>query len=590
MKGFDSKFIDELKRKSDIVEVARKYLDLKQNGTNYWARCPFHHEKTASFCISSIKQLYHCFGCHKSGDVISLVMELDSVDFADAVKILAEKAHLKLPEIKIDDEKIKKEKKERERILSLLLDTAKFYVKNLRSDNGYKHVEYIFKRKFTSKTVAKFGMGASLNFNDLPKYLESLGYTRQEMVLSGAVGEKNGRVYDFLGGRLIIPVIDHLNNIIAFDGRRIDGVKEQKYINTKETIVFNKSKTLFNLNNVKKAKNEKGIDGIIVVEGHLDVVSLVQAGFENVVASMGTALTKDHARIIKRYTNRVYVCFDGDFAGQKATLKSLDILAGEGLEVKVVRLIDGLDPDEVITKYGAEKYKELLINSLPLIDYKLLVLKNTYDIKTIEGRRKYLSSALKVIKESASAVEQEDLLKTLRDETGITIDSLKRELYSIEDKQTEHVIQVKRINGETDEKTVVAERYVLYAYLNNKPFALETDIEGIEFSTIPHNEIKKYIMQKIELKEQMRFNDIYEITDDETEIEKMLDFDKYEEKENGFDKAKYFADCIKTIKLKALDSEINRLSEMFSKETDVEKRRLIAIEMGDFIAKKNKLH
>ena len=255
MKGFDSKFIDELKRKSDIVEVARKYLDLKQNGTNYWARCPFHHEKTASFCVSSIKQLYHCFGCHKSGDVISLVMELDSVDFADAVKILAERAHLKLPEIKIDDEKIKKEKKEKERLLSLMKDCALFYVANLRSDKGYQHVDYVLKRKFSSLTVAKFGMGASLNFNDLPKYLEEKGYTKEEMVLSGAVGEKNGRLYDFLGGRLIIPVIDQFNNVIAFDGRRIDNVKEQKYVNTKETPIFNKSKTLFNLNNVKKAKN-----------------------------------------------------------------------------------------------------------------------------------------------------------------------------------------------------------------------------------------------------------------------------------------------------------------------------------------------
>ena len=320
-------------------------------------------------------------------------------------------------------------------------------------------------------------------------------------------------------------------------------------------------------------------------------MSLVQAGFDNVVASMGTALTKDQARIIKRYTNRVYVCFDGDSAGQKATLKSLDILAGEGLEVKVVRLTDGLDPDEMINKYGADKYRETIVDSLPLIDYKLFVLKNTYDVKNADGRRKYLSGALKVIKESASAVEQEDLLKTLRDETGITIDALKRELYSIDDKQPEREITIKRINGEVDEKITVAERYVLYAYLNNKPFALETKIDNLGFSTPLFNEIKKYIMQKIELNEQMRFNDIYEIEDgDEMEIEKMLAFDKYDEKEDGFDKAKYFSDCVKTIKQKALDDEINRLSVLFSKETDVEKRQLIAKEMGEYITKKNKLH
>ena len=587
MRGFDAKFLDELKSKNDIVDIIGRYVRLEQRGTNFWGKCPFHHEKTASFCVNSTGQFFYCFGCHESGDVITFIKNIESLDFNDAVKYLAERVNMPLPEVRYDDEKIKEQKRFKQRLLELLRDTALFYVKNLKSEKADKHVEYILKRKFTSETVAKFGMGASLDFNSLPNYLKEKGYTYEEMVASGAVGEKNGRYFDFLGGRLIIPVIDQFNNVVAFDGRRIDGVKDQKYINTKETQVFFKGKTLFSINNLKKVKNEEGIDGVIIVEGHLDVVSLYQAGFKNVVASMGTALTKDQARMLKRYSEKAYVCFDGDSAGQKATLKSLETLTEEGVEVKVMTLPDQLDPDEVIVRRGIDAFRECIITAKPVVDYKIDVLKNTFDINTVDGKRKFVSSALNVIRESSSAAEQEDLLKILRDYTGVTYESLKRELYSTPQKAQETPVINDQFNDNSGGKSVLAARFLLYAYLFNKPYALETDISELNFNITAHKDVKEFILEKQKAGEKIRFNDLYDYFPEYgEEFSKIAGLETDENKQ--FDEAVYFNDCLQTLKKDWIDQQIEVLNKKFSMLTDTEERRKTATQIAMLLAQKNK--
>ncbi|MBQ0099106.1 MAG: DNA primase, partial [Firmicutes bacterium] len=332
MKGFDTKFVDELKNKNDIVDVIGKYVHLEQKGTNFWGRCPFHHEKTASFCVNYNDQFFYCFGCHKSGDVITFIKEIESLDFADAVKFLAERAKIPMPEMKYDDEKIKEEKKKKERLYEILREAAIFYAKNLKSEKADKHIEYIIKRKITGDVVSKFGLGASLSFNDLPNYLKEKGYNYEEMMESGVVDSKDGRYYDSLGGRLIIPLINQFNQVVAFAGRLLEKADFAKYKNTRETPVFTKGQNLFNINNVKKLKNEKGLDSLIIVEGQMDAISLYTAGFTNVVSSMGTALTKNQAKMLKRYVDKVYISYDGDFAGQKASIRGLEILKEEGLD------------------------------------------------------------------------------------------------------------------------------------------------------------------------------------------------------------------------------------------------------------------
>jgi DNA primase len=517
-------------------------------------------------------------------------MGVESLDFNDAVKFLAERVKMPLPEVKYDDEKVKEQKKQKQRLLDLLRDTALFYVKNLKSEKADKHVEYILKRKFTSETVARFGMGASLDFNGLPRYLKEKGYTYEEMVQSGACGEKNGRTFDWLGGRLIIPVIDQFNNVIAFDGRRIDGGKEQKYINTKETSVFFKGKTLFGLNNLKKVKNEEGIDNVIIVEGHLDVVTLYQAGFKNVVASMGTALTKDQARILKRYSDKIIISYDGDFAGQKAAIKGLEILSEEGLDVKVVTMPEGCDPDDVVKQSGAKGYRELLMQAKPLVDFKIDVLKKTFDLNSVDGKRKFISNAIRVIRESSSPAEQEDLLKTVRDLTGTTYETLKRELYSQtpEKPEQEKASVSAEFNDNTGGKSVMAARFILYSYLFNKPYALENDVNKLIFDLPVHKEIQKYISEKLQNKQRPKFNELFDmLLEDEKELSKIAGMETEENKR--YDEAVYFNDCIRALKTANISKEIEMLNKMFSQETDSEKRREIAKKLSILVAEKNKV-
>ncbi len=585
MRGFDQKFIDELKLKNDIVDVIGKYVRLEQRGQSFWGCCPFHHEKTASFSINATNQYYYCFGCKKSGDVITFIREIESLDFNDAVKYLAERAHMSLPEVNYDDESVREQKRQKEVVLNILRDTAMFYVRNLRSEKAIKHQEYLVKRKISADTITKFGIGASLDFNSLPDFLKGKGYSYEDMLLSGAVDFKNGRYFDALGGRLIIPMIDQFNQVIAFVGRLLEKADFAKYKNTKETIVFSKGNTLFNINNLKKLKNEKGLDSIIVVEGHIDVVSLVQAGFRNVVASMGTAFTKYQARILKRYADKIYISYDGDFAGKKASIRGLEILKEEGLDVKVVAMPEGMDPDDVVKTMGAEGYNQLLLQAKPLIDFKIDILKNTYDINTVDGKRKFITGAIKVIKESSSPAEQEDLLKTLRDITGTTFEALKRELYSIEEKP-QNVQPAPTFNENLGDKTLMASRFLLSAYLFSKPYSYETDLREIEFVTPVYQNIQKYILECKQQGRRVNFTDLYELfPEEETELSYIAGM---ETDEKAFDQTTYFIDCLNILAVYIIDKRIEILKGAFREETDLEKRKQISIEMNELITKKNK--
>ena len=595
MKGFNLKFLEELKSKNDIVEVISGYVPLTRRGNSFWGRCPFHHEKTPSFCVNGTDQFFYCFGCHKSGDVITFVREIESLDFADAVKFLAERAKMPMPEFDANDTAIKEQKQKRETLYAILKDAARFYAGNLRLGKCPAHEEYIIKRKLSAETVNKFGIGASEDYDGLVKHLYDKGYSYDDMFESGVVGksERGGRVryYDALAGRLIIPVIDGFNNVVAFCGRIITDRKDVgKYVNTKETPVFTKGKTLFNLNNLKKYKNEHGLTEIIIVEGHMDVISLVQAGFNNVVASMGTALTKDQARIIKRYADKVLISYDGDFAGQKAAVRGLEIFRDEGLDVKVVALPDGLDPDDVIKTYGNEGYEKLLKEAMPLIDFKLDILKRAFDITTADGKRKFVANAVKVIKESESAAEQEDLLKAVRDYTGITLEALKRDLDSAEIKRQETAPPVARETSGAGDKTATAARYVLYSALFNKPYAEDEDIDAIEFLMPEHKRIAEYISECRKDGGQIRFNELYTLLDEDMHKELDLIAELSSDESTKYDRETYFFDCLKTLKTYSLDKKLEMLNSRFKAETDDEVRRELIKEINRVILARKELN
>lgn len=595
MKGFNLKFLEELKSKNDIVEVINGYVPLTRRGNSFWGKCPFHHEKTASFCVNGTDQFYYCFGCHKSGDVISFVREMESLDFADAVKFLAERAKMPMPELDTDDTAIKAQKQKRERLYAILKDAARFYAANLRSGRCPAHEDYIARRKLSAETVNKFGIGASLDYDGLVKHLYDKGYAYEDMFESGVVGKTerggNVRYYDALAGRLIIPVIDGFNNVVAFCGRIIDNRKNVgKYVNTKETPVFTKGKTLFNLNNLKKYKNEHGISEVIIVEGHMDVISLVQNGFNNVVASMGTALTKDQARIIKRFSDKVLISYDGDFAGQKAAVRGLEIFKDEGLDVKVVALPDGLDPDDVVKNYGREGYEKLLKEAMPLIDFKLDILKRTFDVKTADGKRKFVANALKVIKESDSAAEQEDLLKAVRDYSGITLEALKRDLDRTETEITAREPQVVADAPTTGDKTAAAARYVLYSALFNKPYAEDENLDEIEFLLPEHKRIAEYVSECKKDGLTVRFTDLYTVLDEDMHAELDAIAGLSSDESVKFDRETYFFDCLKTLKVYSLDKKLEILNSRFKVETDSETRRKLIEEINRVILARKELN
>ncbi|MDE6104709.1 MAG: DNA primase [Clostridia bacterium] len=584
-------FLITLKEKVNIVDVAGGYLTLEKRGASYWACCPFHHEKTPSFSINEADQYYHCFGCGESGDVIKFVRELENIDFMDAVKMLAERAHLTLPQTGFDNQKTVELKRKRDTLLKLMNDCAHFYLDNLNSGKAEEHVNYILKRNIPSNIVRTFGLGASLNFTDLPKFLLAKGYTKQDMIDSGAVNEVDGRLTDAQGGRLIYPVINAMDEVVAFGGRVLKKTDFAKYKNTKETLLFNKGKTLYNINLLKKLRKTQTIREVIMVEGYMDTISLYQAGFKNVVASMGTSLTQEQARLIKRYTDTVLISYDGDGAGQKANMRGLEILKSEGINVKVVPLPEGLDPDDVIKQRGAEGYKKCLDSAMPLIDYKLTTLNKGFDLSKTEDKRKFVSEALKIVRTADSAAEQEELLKQLRDRTGITYESLSRDLNAVPAPQkTEQ--EEKPVRKDVSNVYLKASRFVIASYLFGARFTAQSDMDEIPFEHEVHTIIAKYLKSKKLMEERVQPAELFEFFDEKTdeyaELCKILDLNDGDALA-GEVAEKYFNDCVKKLKLKNLDGLIASLTSEIEKQTSTEERKALTQNLLKLIKQKEKL-
>lgn len=575
---FDEKFMEELKSKNNIVDVVSRYCNLVRKGSsNYWACCPLpgHTEKTPSFTVNEPGQFYHCFGCGKGGDVVKFIQEVEAVEFYEAVKILAERAKMQLPESDFESEQKSKEaKNKKERLFSLMRETALFYTKNLSSDKASDMLEYLYKRGLDSKTVRHFGIGASLDYYSLPNHLKSLGYSEQEMLEAGVCQKGNKGVYDFQAERLVVPIISSMSKVIAFGGRILQDKGFGKYKNTSDTVLFNKKNTLFNVNNLKKIRQETDFDFVIMVEGYMDAISLHMAGFTNVVASMGTSLTLSQAKLLKRYTNKVLVSYDGDGAGQKATLRSLDIFENEGFEVKVVNLPEGLDPDDVIRNYGAEAYQDLLRKAQPLIDFKLSVIKKGKDLSDASDKRKYLQESLSLIKEIKSEFLREELLHKVSEVSSISYQSLRRDIESgsitVEATKTEQKIEVKQTIK--NDGLSVAERAVLWAIINEKDYALNYDISKIYFS----DEVREKIADSLFLDGNNVKIKLFDIVGEDglQELNAVLSAG---DKINLEQEKRYFEDCFKVILKSNLENDVKNLNLLYKNELDIDKKNKLAI-------------
>ena len=493
-----------------------------------------------------------------------------------------------------DAEKAAAEKKKRDVMAAIMLESAKFYRANLYSGDSRAdaHLEYISNRKLSPTTVKKFGLGASLDFYSLPTYLQGKGFKREALLDSGiAVEAKNGKLVDAQGGRLIFPIINAFDEVVAFGGRLLEKADFAKYKNTKETLLFNKRKTLYNINLLKRLKKTQPIKEVIIVEGYMDTLSLYQAGFENVVASMGTSLTKDQARLVKRYSENILISYDGDFAGQKADLRGLEILKDEQLNVKVVPMPEGQDPDDV-AKQGAAAYQKCLDEAMPLIDYKLHALERKYDLSKTDDKRAYIAEALKIVATEESAAVREDLLKKLNKRTGVSYQALERDLQNVNKEQPKDAPAVQTSIsevGQGTDKLHKAARFILAAKLFSAPYAKDFLLQSVEFKDEVHCIIADYICEREEAGERIRPSELFEVLDEDcAEFNAILDLN-YGDKLTGDVAERFFDDSVKTVKRDTLERQIALYTARYETETDEEKRKEIATSLAECIRLKKKL-
>lgn len=423
--AFPEAFLDELIARNPIEDVVSQYVNLKRSGSNLFGLCPFHGEKTPSFSVSPDKGIYYCFGCHKGGSVINFEMEIEGLSYPDAVRALAKRAGLEVPE----DEQYQSRYRQQERLWALHKEAARFFHSRLYAPIGANALQYATGRGMPKSILTKFGIGyAPDSWTDLVDYLRSKNYTDQELRDSGlvTVSQKNGNLFDRFRDRLMFPIIDVRGNVIGFGGRIMNSSDKSaaKYLNSPETLIFNKRKNLFALNLAKKSK--RGY--LILVEGYMDAIALHQYGFDCAVASLGTALTEDGANLLSRYTERVVLIYDGDEAGQNATQRAIPILEKAGLQVKVLKMRDAKDPDEYLKKFGADRFRILLEESANRVEYQLNAILKKYDLRDDEQKVQYLQESAGLIGSLSSAVQREVYGGRVAEAAGISEDAMRLEV------------------------------------------------------------------------------------------------------------------------------------------------------------------
>lgn len=416
-------FLQELKFKTDIEDIISTYVTLRKNGSTSKGLCPFHNEKTPSFTVYNDTQSFYCFGCGAGGDAVTFIKKIENLDYIDAVKLLAQRAGLQMPDDNSYDDSLSKK---RRRVLEINRETAKFYYSYLISPQGRVGLDYFLNRGLSMNTIKRFGLGfAPDEWDSLLKHLKSKGYRPSEMVEAGVVKiGRNNNYYDTFKNRVMTPIIDVRGNVIAFGGRVLDDSKP-KYINTSDTIVYKKTNELFALNLAK----DSGKDNLILCEGYMDVIAMHQAGFTNAVAGCGTALTNEQVRLISRYAKEVILAYDADEAGQKALNKAVSLFKQTDVKVKIPALVGGKDPDEIIKKYGRDKFKGMLDGASNDTEFALLEIRKKYNVTTSQGKIDFLNDALKVLA-GVSPIEQDIYISRLSDELSVDKSSIKIQLDS----------------------------------------------------------------------------------------------------------------------------------------------------------------
>ena len=486
MSSIDDRLIEDVLMANDVVDVVSSYIPLKKKGRNYFGLCPFHNEKTPSFSVSPEKQIFHCFGCRKGGNSIHFVQEIENMNFFEALKTLADKSGIKIPD--------KREYKDpqsqlKDRMKAVNEDTAKYFQSQLLKPNAKIAQDYINKRKINLETLKEFRIGYSTM--GLYKFLKEKGYEDKEILETGLVYKRDdGKYIDRFRDRLMFPITDISGTVIAFGGRLLDDkIKLAKYINSNENLVYSKGNHLYALNIAKK----HGRDQLIITEGYMDTISLHQRGIKNVVASLGTALTERQARLISRTTKQAIIAYDSDASGQDAALRGLDILNKTGVDLRVLELEDAKDPDEYIIKFGKDKFLERVSKSISLVEFKVKILRRKFDLNISNEKIMFFKEIAKILSEIDEEVSREIYVDRISKKYDISKEAIYSDIKKIDDKKLrkyekevikeleEKEINTRRETKEIDEKR---EEYLIYILLEN----------------ISDDKIKKEIQENVDLK------------------------------------------------------------------------------------------
>ena len=520
MVRYSEELIEEIRSSNDIVDVISQYVILKRSGRNFFGLCPFHKEKSPSFSVSPDKQIFHCFGCGVGGNVIHFVSKIENLDFRETLELLANRANITLPTL---DNSYQDNKKAilKSKVYEINEIAAKFYHENLYKPTSKPAQEYIKKRKLDNRTLKSFLIGYSGNFDELYNLLKQKGFTEEQILASSLVNKAdNGKFIDRFRKRLMIPIQDTSGKFIAFGGRVLDDSKP-KYINSPENIVYSKGRNLFGLNIAKKGDTKK----LIIVEGYMDAISLYQRGITNVVASLGTALTEQQGRLLRKNSEQVIIGYDADGAGQAATLRGLEILQNMGCDIRVLQIYGAKDPDEFVIKYGPERFQKCVDSAISLVEFKVKILKQNLNIENVNDKIKFLNEIAKILSKVDNSMEKEIYIDKISKEYGISKEAIYGEVNKLvykkdNDKKVLESTPIKNLlrkenTEKIDESIIKREKMVIYILVNYPQESYEKIKDTILVDNIKAEINKKIISKIYELYAQGKTSNILDSFDDE---------------------------------------------------------------------------
>ena len=526
MVRYSDELLDEIKSKNDIVDIVSQYVVLKRAGRNYMGLCPFHKEKSGSFCVSPDKQIFHCFGCGVGGNVFHFISKIENLNFKESVEMLANRAGVELPVSgNFEDDKLAKLKS---RVYEVNKCAAEFYHENLYKPTAKPGQEYVKKRHLDNKTLKAFKIGYSGRFNELYTELKSKGFTEEEILASCLVNKNpDGKFIDRFRNRLMFPIFDTHERVIAFGGRVLDDSKP-KYINSPEDIVYSKGRHLFAFNIARKYNSKT----IIMVEGYMDAVSLHQRGIHNAVASLGTALTEAQGRLLRRSCEKVIIGYDADGAGQAATLRGLEILQNLGCDIRILQIEGAKDPDEFVVKYGPERFQMYVDKAISLVEFKVKMLKKSLDLDNVNDKIKFLNEVAKIVAKVENSMEREVYVDKISLEYKVSKDAIYAEINKLlyansrtEQKLEKKVVPVKSVSIQQDEqpvdvKTKRLESLVIYLLINYPDKSFERLKKLIDNNVIKIERNKAIINKLYEEHEKGNINieNILDLFDDEITV------------------------------------------------------------------------